>query len=302
MPHLGANAEPRRPRILGDETKGDRVLKLDITDWLLAPIDLPEGAQEFAIGDVHGYVVPMAVLLDAMRAAAGSGATLTLLGDLVDRGPASLAALRVGAESAASLGFAARTTLLGNHEIQMMMALGAGPDAPDALELWLANGGDTTIAEAGISAPALALGAEPARAGFRLAAGERTFAMLDQAPLARRVGNLVFVHAGIDPLVPLDRFLAAPRLSITDPHHPAWIRDAFLFHDAPFEGNRIVVHGHTPEPRVLRMKGRQQGAGHHRLDGSRLGLDGGSYGTGIVAGAEFRRGAYRVFTARSAAP
>ena len=61
----------------------------------------------------------------------------------------------------------------------------------------------------------------------------------------------------------------------------------------------MVVHGHTPEPRVLAAKGRRATPGWHRLDGWRLGLDGGSYQTGIVAGAEFRDGGYRVFTASS---
>lgn len=272
-------------------------MKLDITEWLPAPIELPEGHQEFAIGDVHGHLVQFAVLLDAMRAMAGTGAKLTLLGDLVDRGPASLAALRLAAESAASLGFAARATLLGNHEILMLLALGTASDAPDSQEIWFANGGDTTLAEAGVSPSALSLRGGRARMEFRLAAGERSLAMLEQAPLARRAGNLVFVHAGVDPEMRLDRFLEAPRLSITDRCHPAWIREEFLYHAGPFEGGRIVVHGHTPEHRVLRMKGRPESLGHHRLDGSRLGLDGGSYGTGIVAGAEFRRGAYRVFTA-----
>ena len=143
----------------------------------------------------------------------------------------------------------------------MLLALGTAPDAPDLQELWLANGGETTLAEAGISPSALSLRGAPARAEFRLAAGERSFAMLDQAPLARRAGNLVFVHAGIHPDMELDRFLDAPRLSAIDSNHPAWIRDAFLFHAGPFEGGRIVVHGHTPEPRVLRMKGRHEGPG-----------------------------------------
>lgn len=282
---------------MGSRDEGDGVLKLGITEWFDAPVELAEGAQEFAIGDVHGHVVQFAVLLDAMRAVAGTGARLTLLGDLVDRGPANLAALRLAAETAGSLGFAARTTLLGNHEILMLMALGTGSDAPDVQDIWMANGGDLTLAEAGIGLSALSLRGGRARAEFRLAAGERSMAMLEQAPLARRVGNLVFVHGGIDPAATLDDVLAGPRLSISDRMHPAWIREEFLLHAGPFEGGRIVVHGHTPEPRVLRMKGRAEEAGYHRLDGSRLGLDGGSYATGVVAGAEFRRGGYRVFTA-----
>ena len=272
-------------------------MRLAISEWLPAPIELPEGAQEFAIGDVHGHVVPFTVLLDAMRAEAGTGACLTLLGDLVDRGPASLASLRFGTAAAAALGFAERCLLLGNHEIQMLLALRAAPDAGEALELWLLNGGETTLGEAGLDPAAFSRSAGAARAAFALAAGERSLTLLEGAGLARRSGNLVFVHGGVDPQAPLDRFLDAPRLSIAVDRHPAWIRDEFLFHEGAFEGGRIVVHGHTPEPRVLRMKGRRECLGHHRLDGSRLGLDGGSYLTGIVAGAEFRRGAYRVFTA-----
>ena len=49
-----------------------------------------------------------------------------------------------------------------------------------------------------------------------------------------------------------------------------------------------MVHGHTPEPHVLRMEGRRTVCGHHRLHDSRPGLDGGGTITGIVAGAEFR--------------
>lgn len=273
-------------------------MKLEVSPWFEAPVALPEGAQEFAVGDVHGHVAQFGALLDAMRMAGGPDAHLTLLGDLIDRGPASLAALRLAAIAPPALGFARHTTLLGNHEMAMLLALGGGPEAPDAQELWLANGGDTTLAEAGVAPAALALRAGFARASLRLAAGPAAFEMLEKAELARLAGNLVFVHGGIDPGAPLEATLAcAPRLALGGATHPAWIREGFLDHDGPFEGGRIVVHGHTPEPRVLRSKGRREKPGFHRLDGSRLGLDGGSYATGMVAGAEFRRGGYRVFVA-----
>jgi serine/threonine protein phosphatase 1 len=48
-------------------------------------------------------------------------------------------------------------------------------------------------------------------------------------------GDFVFVHAGLRPLVPIERQTEDDLL---------WIRDEFLQWDRPFE--KIVVHGHTP--------------------------------------------------------
>ena len=275
---------------------------VEVTAWLPGPIDLPAAAQEFAIGDVHGHAGHLACLLEAMDAEGRPGSHLTLLGDLIDRGPQSLPALRLAADRTNTPSIAGRSVLLGNHEMLMLMALATDrPDAPDIADLWLGNGGWTTLGEAGLSGHRLARRPEDSVARFRAAAGSETMSMVEeQTSLFRLSGNLVFVHAGIDPASTLADALGKPRLDASDPAHPAWIRGRFLHHELPFEGNRIVVHGHTPETRVLESKGRDPIAGWHRLDGWRLGLDGGSYGTGIVTGAELRAGRYRVFTARRA--
>ncbi len=272
---------------------------LDVTEWFDAPILLPDGACEFAVGDVHGHVDQLGSLLDAMAATASPGARLTFLGDLIDRGPASLASLRLAAQPAFALGFAERTLLLGNHEMLMLLAFAGDDDAPNMQDLWCANGGRTTLAEAGLTPAVLAFRPAEARATMWAALGTDAARLVETATLSRLTGNLVLVHAGVDPSSALADFLASPRLDASSDHHPAWIREGFLDHLGPFEGDRVVVHGHTPEPRVLAAKGRRPVLGLHRLDGWRLGLDGGSYHTGIVAGAEFRDGAYRVFTASS---
>ena len=269
-----------------------------VTAWMPGPIDLAAGAQEFAIGDVHGHAGHLAALLDAMDGQARAGSHLTLLGDLIDRGPHSLPALRLAADPTNTPAIEGRSVLLGNHEMLMLMALSDRPDAADLAELWLSNGGWTTLGEAGLSGHRLARRHEDSAARFRAAVGSDTMSMVEDATtLLRTSGNLVFVHAGIDPDATLAEALGKPRLDASDPSHPAWIRSRFLQHEHPFEGNRIVVHGHTPEMRVLESKGREPVPGWHRLDGWRLGIDGGSYGTGIVAGAEFQAGRYRVFTA-----
>ncbi len=275
-------------------------VSVDVTGWSAAPIDLPPTRQEFAIGDVHGHAGHLAALLAAMDAESGADSHLTLLGDLIDRGPHSLPALRLAADRTNTPRIAERSVLLGNHEMLMLMALAADrPDAADIAELWLSNGGWTTLGEAGLSGHRLARRQEDSVTRFRAAVGSDTYAMVeDRATLFRMSGNLLFVHAGVDPAATLADALGKPRLDASDSAHPAWIRERFLHHELPFEGNRIVVHGHTPEIRVQESKGRDPIPGQHRLDGWRLGLDGGSYGTGIVAGAELRAGRYRVFTAR----
>ncbi|MGR3542393.1 MAG: serine/threonine protein phosphatase, partial [Hasllibacter sp.] len=54
-------------------------------------------------------------------------------------------------------------------------------------------------------------------------------------PVTREEGDLLFVHAGIRPGVPLRE---------QDEEDLVWIRRGFLDHDRPF--GRLVVHGHTP--------------------------------------------------------
>ncbi len=272
---------------------------LEITDWLDAPIDLPIGAREFAVGDVHGHQPQLDRLLDAIAAIARGDGHLTFLGDLIDRGPASIACLRRAASPAAALGVGVCTLLLGNHEMLMLMALSGRPDAADIREIWLANGGDTTLEEAGCLPGARLLRTGVSRHKVERALGTEAVERVAKAPLFRRSGNLVLVHAGIDPNTTLRAALDRPRLTLMDDRHPCWIRGPFLDHNGRFEGDRIVVHGHTPEPRVLASKGRPPRPGWHRLDGSRLGLDGGSYATGIVTAAELQAGRYRILTAQA---
>jgi hypothetical protein len=97
--------------------------------------------------------------------------------------------------------------------------------------------------------------------------------------------------------VPIEEWFARRWLPVSkERDHFAWIRGPFLNHQGSFEGGRIIVHGHSPEHRVMERK-RYPSDRAHMLDGSRIGLDGGTVVTGRVVGAEIQTGRYRIFTA-----
>lgn len=120
----------------------------------------------YLIGDVQGCDAALQRLLDRLGFSP-SRDTLYLLGDLVNRGPASAAVLR----RLAALGDAARC-LLGNHDLNLL-AVAAGVRKPHRKD---------TLSEV-------------------LAAPDRD-ALLDwlhQQPLARQAHGVLMVHAGVLP-------------------------------------------------------------------------------------------------------
>jgi Calcineurin-like phosphoesterase len=92
--------------------------------------------RSLVIGDIHGCLVQLDALLDAV--APNSGDQLILLGDLVDRGRDSAGVLRriIALKQTHDV-----QTVLGNHE-QMMLA---APESKDREALWRINGGDATL-------------------------------------------------------------------------------------------------------------------------------------------------------------
>ena len=90
-------------------------------------------------------------------------------------------------------------------------------------------GGSQTLASYGVIEPDL----DAARA----AVPERHRAFLRSLPHSHLVGDLLFVHAGLDPRVPLEW---------QGPDDLIWIRGEFLEDTRPHPW--LVVHGHTPVP------------------------------------------------------
>ncbi len=180
------------------------------------------------IGDIHGRVDLLDALLAALEKAV-PGARRVFVGDLVDRGPASRDVLL----KVKALTEAGAVALLGNHERMMRDFLA---DPVGAGRLWLMNGGTGTLESFGIDPFAHG----PAGLAARLEAALEAAGLLswlEARPLLWRSGNVVVVHALVDPGRPLEaqreEDLLWRRPSPADPPH----RDGIW-----------VVHGHTVMP------------------------------------------------------
>ena len=268
---------------------------LDQSDWREAPLRVDQTI--FAIGDVHGCHGQLAVLLDTFKALARSGsARLIFLGDLICRGPNSLAALSLWAAPALEQRFARVHRLSGNHEQLMMLSIGDDETlARAAYHKWMAIDGGTFVDE--LRRASGRRDASLTRELLHETAGPEILAQLETLEYSVRIGNTIFVHGGLDPSVNASMALAAPFTAFGG-NHWAWIQEPFLAWRGGF-GGAMVVHGHTPPPKHRMMSGYPD---PHVFQHDRLSLDGGSALTGIVAGAQVENGRNRLFRASLPSP
>jgi serine/threonine protein phosphatase 1 len=215
-----------------------------------------EGWRAYAVGDVHGCLDLLDQLLEQIVADHESRSpargVLVMLGDLIDRGPASAEVI----ERIRTLklpGFRV-VALSGNHEDVLLRILHG---EADQIAGWLTFGGIETLRSYGLDAKELARLA-PTEAQVRIAAAvpHAHRAFLETLGDSFRFGDYLFVHAGIRPGIPL----AQQSL-----HDLRWIREPFLS-DRRDHG-MTIVHGHTISKRVERF-------------GSRIGIDTGAFASG----------------------
>jgi serine/threonine protein phosphatase 1 len=268
---------------------------------LTLPRAVEPGVEIVAIGDIHGR----ADLLDALLGVAAATPLgepvrrLVFTGDLVDRGPDSLGALKLARDGGGLIGATETVALMGNHEILMRMAL--DPATPPriglgAMRVWLGNGGDAVVEQL-LRGRALKGDARRTLDVLRAATPEWVIAWLAGLRPYYLSGHLLFVHAGVNPRLALESFLAIPWDEpldrIDEAGHWAWVRGPFLDHRPGPRGfsGYLVVHGHTPLDRGATR-------GHaEQVERFRLNLDGGSAMTGIAKMAILRGGVAEVVTA-----
>lgn len=225
----------------------------------LSPLErrVPDGVRAYAVGDIHGRLDLFEAIverIEADRAGWTGEVEVVLLGDYVDRGPDSAALLE--RLSAPLPGWARWTLLRGNHEQAMLDAI-EGVGGRRMLRLWLDNGGCEAVRSYGVPAPIaysdeLDVIAEQLRA--RVPA--RHLELLRGLKLTHRIGDYLFVHAGIRPGVALDE---------QDERDLLWIRGEFL--DNEGDHGCVVVHGHS-----ITLEADERT--------NRIGIDTGAYATG----------------------
>jgi serine/threonine protein phosphatase 1 len=275
---------------------------VDMSDWKPAPFALG-GETVFAVGDIHGCARELASLLKAIGALARERhgrRRLVYLGDVVDRGPDTIGALKQWAQDADTYGVDRIDRVMGNHEIAMLLTLVGGPHAAKAEAMWLNEGmgGGRVLAE--MRAACRDPRARPTDSLAASALGDKVMRLLLTQPSHIKIGNTLFVHGGLDGRAEPKAFLATPWTDFTEARW-AWITRGFLDWQGGF-GGTLVVHGHTPPAKhwpLTRMPD------PHLFLYDRLGLDGGSAVTGIVTAAEIQDGRYRILkagTLRDSAP
>jgi serine/threonine protein phosphatase 1 len=169
----------------------------------------------YVIPDIHGRDDLLREGLAEITARDSAGLIVTI-GDYVDKGPDSkqvIDRMLPGVAEGWNL-----IALKGNHDAMMVEAL----RDPSKMASWIEKGGDAALAS---------YGGDPA------AVPQTHIAWLDQLRLIYLDAHRLYVHAGVDPGIPLDRQSEATLL---------WKRYPKGFPDG--YGKLHVVHGHDNDP------------------------------------------------------
>jgi len=216
---------------------------------------LPDGIRIYAVGDVHGRADLLDQLLSRIDADLsrypGCRAVHVFLGDYIDRGPSSRAAL----DRLIERGRTHEVVFLkGNHESFVFEFL----KDPAILGDWRQLGGLATLMSYGLKASINANAAEQVELAkaFDASLPDHHRQFLGGLQTSFTCGDFFFVHAGVKPGIPLTQQREEDLL---------WIRDDFLLCEEDF--GKVVVHGHTPvrDPDIRQ---------------NRINIDTGAYATG----------------------
>lgn len=233
------------------------------------PATVPPGRRVYAVGDVHGRADLLTRLIDSLLADVAKGGfegrpILVFLGDYIDRGFQSKDVIDILLSE--RLSSFETYFLKGNHEAAMLQFLGDPSIGPR----WVEFGGAETLVSYGVRPPRTRTSMEQwqdASEALHAAVPPEHLHFLTNLDLSVRIGDYVFVHAGVRPGVALDQQTEYDLL---------WIREEFLSDRRPL--GAVIVHGHTPAQQP------------HR-DSRRIGLDTGAYLSGRLTAARFEHDA-----------
>jgi serine/threonine protein phosphatase 1 len=170
-----------------------------------------------AVGDIHGSLAKLEELVAGCEHFAdGAPLTFVFLGDYVDRGTDSAGVVRYLMTLHSRTGQRV-VALKGNHEAMLLDVF----DGACSAQHWKSQGGEATLRSYG----ATRVEDLP----------EMHLDWLRSLPLSHDDGRRFYVHAGINPLRPLDA---------QEEDDLIWIREPFLSDRRDY--GRLIVHGHTP--------------------------------------------------------
>lgn len=193
---------------------------------------IPPGERVYAVGDIHGRLDLFEALVRAIEAddavAGPAQTTVILLGDLVDRGPDSAGVIALARSWQAKR----KVRILGgNHEEMFLRSF----SDIETFKHFLRHGGRETVLSFGVEREQfLPASLEEAQELMAAAVPAEDVAFLEGFEDMIAIGDYLFVHAGINPRVPI----AEQRKKDL-----RWIREPFLSH--PDSHGAVVVHGHT---------------------------------------------------------
>ena len=177
----------------------------------------------YAIPDLHGRIDLLeAALTKIFEHSRGAVSTIVTLGDYVDRGPNScevIQRLMNWRDDKVRL-----VSLKGNHEAMMWETCNRLAE----LDWWIRNGGDQTL---------VSYGQDPGRAPDPRIVPHAHLEWIADLDLMHVDRHRVFVHAAVDPDIPLDKQSEQTLL---------WKR--YPKQDGRGHGRRHVVHGHHADP------------------------------------------------------
>ena len=219
-------------------------------------------SQVFVVGDIHGCHILLtqihSKILNKSNNTSGNK-LLIYLGDYIDRGP------KIKETIQALLNFQPdnfhQIFLSGNHEQMMLDFIN---NVPDSLYLWILNGGDETLNSYEIKDTTFfnneTKSNETIRNELVNNIPKNHLQFFYNLTLSYQWGKYFFVHAGIDPAVPLDK---------QDKNTLIWQRRSKFFSNTKVL-EKIIVHGHTPQPKIENLP-------------NRINLDTGAFYTGILS-------------------